>query len=100
MVAALTRIDTRHCLDERATALAQPLVLPAAVCAAVGSAYEQWDGRGWPGLLAGQAIPIAGRIAQLAEYLEVAHREGGPAAATALARERGRKQFDPSLAAL
>ena len=39
--------------------------------------YEQWDGRGWPGELEGEAIPIASRIAQLAEFVEVAHRVGG-----------------------
>ena len=34
-------------------------------------------GTGWPGELAGDAIPIASRIVQLAEYVEVAHRIGG-----------------------
>ncbi|HWZ88234.1 MAG TPA: HD domain-containing phosphohydrolase, partial [Polyangiaceae bacterium] len=50
-------------------------------------------------MLAGEAIPIASRIAQLAEYVEVAQRVGGAAAVLALARER-KKQFDPKLIAL
>ena len=81
-----------------AQTLAQQLDLPAALDA-VGSAYEQWDGRGWPGTL--RATPsLASRIAQLAEYVEVAHRAGGSAAAAAVARQRSGKQFDPKLAAL
>jgi HD-GYP domain-containing protein (c-di-GMP phosphodiesterase class II) len=83
-----------------AQALAQRLGLPPAVLDAVGSAYEQWNGRGWPGRIAGDAIPVASRIAQLAEYLEVAHRVSGTQAAMAVARQRSGKQFDPKLAAL
>jgi hypothetical protein len=78
--------------------LAVQLALPAAVQQAVGSSYEQWNGKGWPGELAGDAIPIASRIAQLAEFVEVAHRVGGVGAAVALATKRAGAQFDPGLA--
>ena len=67
---------------------------------AVGASYEQWDGHGWPGKLKGDAVPIAARLAQLAEYTEVAHRIGGAEAATLLARKRAGGQFDPALSAL
>jgi HD-GYP domain-containing protein (c-di-GMP phosphodiesterase class II) len=77
--------------------LAEQLGLPEPVLDALGAAYEQWDGRGWPGELEGDGIPIAARIAQLAEFVEVAHRVGGIDAANALAVERGGKQFDPVL---
>jgi len=83
-----------------ARALAGQLELPGVVLAGVGAAYEQWDGRGWPGTLKAGAIPVAARIAQLAEFVEVAHRVGGVAGATALARRRAGRQFDPALAAL
>jgi DNA-binding CsgD family transcriptional regulator len=43
---------------------------------------------------------VPSRIAQLAEFAEVAYRLGGVGAAVALARERSGKQFDPALAAL
>jgi DNA-binding CsgD family transcriptional regulator len=43
---------------------------------------------------------VASRIAQLAEFVEVAHRVGGVEAAKDLARERGGRQFDPALAEL
>ena len=85
---------------EVARTLAEQLGLPKKVGDAVGAAYEQWDGRGWPGALAGAEIPIASRIASLAEYAEVAHRMGGAAGVVALAEARGGKQFDPALSLL
>ena len=83
-----------------ARTLAEQLGLSEQVREAVGAAYEQWDGRGWPGVLKGDAIPIAARIAQLAEFIEVAYRVQGVAGARALARARSGRQFDPGLAAL
>ncbi|MFE3499549.1 HD domain-containing phosphohydrolase [Kitasatospora sp. NPDC059160] len=79
--------------------LARRLGLPDAVQEAVACSYEQWDGRGWPGELKGEAVPLPSRLAQLSEYVEVAHRIGGTGAATALARRRAGTQFDPGLAA-
>ncbi len=83
-----------------ARGLAEQLGLPAAASEAIGAAYEQWDGKGWPGKLKAEAVPIAARIAQLAEFAEVAARVGGADAARALARRRSGRQFDPALAAL
>jgi HD-GYP domain-containing protein (c-di-GMP phosphodiesterase class II) len=83
-----------------ARSLAAELGLPHAVQDAVGASYEQWDGRGWPGQLRGDAVPIASRLAMLAEYVEVAHRVGGVDAAVLLARKRSGTQFDPTLTQL
>jgi HD-GYP domain-containing protein (c-di-GMP phosphodiesterase class II) len=80
-----------------ARSLAAELGLPGPVQQAVGASYEQWDGRGWPGELRGDAVPVASRLAQLAEYAEVAHRIGGISGAVTLARGRSGTQFDPSL---
>jgi HD-GYP domain-containing protein (c-di-GMP phosphodiesterase class II) len=82
-----------------ATALAERLGLPTAVQEAVGSSYEQWDGKGWPDGLAGDRIPVAARLVQFAEFVEVAHRLGGDDEAIALAEKRSGLQFDPALAA-
>jgi HD-GYP domain-containing protein (c-di-GMP phosphodiesterase class II) len=81
-----------------ARTLAEQLGLSAPVLEAVAAAYEQWDGRGWPGGLAGEAVPLAARLAQIAEYSEVAHRVGGVEAVKELARKRSGGQFDPGLA--
>ncbi len=77
--------------------LAQRLGLPETVQEAVASSYEQWDGRGWPGNLKGEAVPVASRLTQLAEFTEVAHRLGGTGAALELGRRRAGAQFDPRL---
>jgi HD-GYP domain-containing protein (c-di-GMP phosphodiesterase class II)/DNA-binding CsgD family transcriptional regulator len=82
-----------------ATALAERLGLPAEVQRAVGSSYEQWDGKGWPEGLAGDQIPVAARVAQFSEFIEVAHRVGGNEEALDLAEKRSGLQFDPALCA-
>ena len=82
-----------------ARSLAAEVGLPSAVQDGVAASYEQWDGKGWPGELAGEAVPIAARVSQLAEFVEVAHRSGGVDAAVALARRLGGSQFDPNIAA-
>jgi HD-GYP domain-containing protein (c-di-GMP phosphodiesterase class II) len=85
---------------EMTRAFAEQLELPEPVLDGVGAAYEQWDGRGWPGRLSGADIPIAARLAQIAEFVEVAHRVGGCDAAAELARKRSGTQFDPALSRL
>ncbi len=81
-----------------ARSLAGEVGLPVPVQEALGAMYEQWDGQGWPGQLAADAVPIASRIAQLAEYVEVAHRSGGVDSAALLARTLAGSQFDPTIA--
>jgi HD-GYP domain-containing protein (c-di-GMP phosphodiesterase class II) len=80
-----------------ARGLAEKLALPPAVLDALAASYERWDGQGWPGKLGGEQIPIAARIAQVAEYAEVANRLGGYAGVERLAREWRNGQFDPAL---
>ena len=82
-----------------ARSLAVEIGLPTTVQEAVAASYEQWDGKGWPGELEGEAVPIAARVSQLAEFVEVAHRSGGVEAAVALARRLAGSQFDPNIAA-
>jgi HD-GYP domain-containing protein (c-di-GMP phosphodiesterase class II) len=82
---------------EMARALGEQLELPAEVLEALAASYERWDGRGWPGKLKGEEVPIASRLAQAAEFVEVANRVGGAEAARELARERRGEQFDPAV---
>jgi HD-GYP domain-containing protein (c-di-GMP phosphodiesterase class II) len=99
-------VSGRHDLDGMiaqhaalARRLAEELGLSIGVQEAVGATYEQWDGKGWPGDLTGDEIPMASRLAQIGEFVEVAHRIGGTGAAVALAEKRAGSQFDPDLAA-
>ena len=63
-------------------------------------AYEQdKDGHGWPGRIGGDdVLPPAARLAQIAEFVEVANRVGGAQAAADVVRARQGNQFDPELA--
>jgi HD-GYP domain-containing protein (c-di-GMP phosphodiesterase class II) len=80
-----------------ARTMGEHLDLAPGVLDALGAAYERWDGKGWPGDLAGDDVPLPSRIAQVAEYAEVANRLGGVSAVLELARERRGQQFDPAL---
>ena len=80
--------------------LGEELELPAEVIESLGSSYEFWDGRGWPGKLKGEQVPLPSRMAQLAEFVEVAHRVGGVQSAREVALRNAGKQFDPALAEL
>src|SRR4051794_33323094 len=42
-----------------ARSLGEQLDLPEAVLDALSAGYERWDGKGWPGDLEGEAVPIA-----------------------------------------
>ena len=97
-------VSGRHDVDDMlaqhaalARQLAERLDLPAEVGAALACSYERWDGKGWPGKVAGDDAPVASRIVQLAEYVEVAYRTGGTTAARAIAERRSGSQFDPTL---
>ena len=94
----LDRMVARHA--ELARSLGEELGLDDDVLAALSASYERWDGRGFPGDLDGQRIPIASRIAHFAEFLEVAYRTDGTDAAVELGRRRSGSQFDPTLVAL
>ena len=84
-----------HCLS--AALLAEEIGLGADVCEALPYAYERWDGSGLPAQAAGSQIPVAMRVAQLADIAEVHHRAYGASAAVAEVRRRGGKQFDPDI---
>ena len=85
---------------DMARRLGEELELPAGVPVALAGSYERWDGRGWPGELRGEEVPMASRLAQTAEFVEVANRVGGVSAVRQLARERRGGQFDPAVSDL
>lgn len=84
-----------HCLS--ASLLAEEIGLGTDVCEALPYAYERWDGSGLPAGAARAQIPVAMRVAQLADIAEVHHRAHGTDAALAEIRRRSGKQFDPAI---
>jgi HD-GYP domain-containing protein (c-di-GMP phosphodiesterase class II) len=93
--AAMEAMHGTHCLI--AGDLARRLGLGEAVSEALQQVFERWDGKGDPGLLSGPEISLPVRVVQLADVVEVFHRQGGIQAAVAVARERSGTQFDPSV---
>lgn len=92
----LSRMIHSHCTS--AALLADRMGLGPDVQAALGFAFERYDGGGLPTGAHGEAIPIQMRVAQLAEMAEVHHRTYGSAGAMAMVRSRRGGQFDPVVA--
>ncbi len=84
-----------HCLS--AGLMAEHIGLDACVRAAVECSFERWDGSGLPAGRRGSDIPLATRVVQLAETVEVHQRMYGVPGALAMARARSGTQFDPEL---
>jgi HD-GYP domain-containing protein (c-di-GMP phosphodiesterase class II)/DNA-binding CsgD family transcriptional regulator len=87
---------TAHC--EVAQMLVGRMGLSDRIHDALGHAYERWDGKGYPGGLAGEAIPISVRIAIAARDVEILHRLGGQGLVTDVVRRRKGKAYDPTVA--
>lgn len=82
---------------ERGATIAGDLGFSDETAAAIRTLDEHWDGQGQPEGLAGEAIPLLGRILQLAQTTEVFFSAHGPAAAVRVARRRRGRWFDPRL---
>ena len=84
---------------EVACRIAERLGAPLAARAALASLFEQWNGKGMPRGLRGDAIPVLSRIVFATSYLEAARASGGSEAAMRIARERSGGAFDPGVSA-
>lgn len=84
----------------RGADIARRLRFPEAVAQAIHALDEHWDGSGKPLGLTGDAIPLAARLALLAQIVDVFHVAGGPAAAREEVLVRRGTWFDPALADL
>jgi HD-GYP domain-containing protein (c-di-GMP phosphodiesterase class II) len=76
---------------------AERIGLADEVCLAIKQGYEQWDGRGHPQHLRGEAISLPARLVQFAAPVEVYSRRRGVDAALAIARRHRGTQFDPAI---
>jgi HD-GYP domain-containing protein (c-di-GMP phosphodiesterase class II) len=82
---------------ERGAEIARMLEMPEKTAAAVRALDEHWDGKGYPDGLAGEEIPLLGRVVCLAQTTEVFFTSFGPDAAVDMAFERTGTWFDPEL---
>ena len=82
---------------ERGAEIATMVGLGDEAAEAIGALDEHWNGSGHPRGLAGDAIPLLGRILCLAQTVEVFFNARGREAAYEMARTRRRRWFDPEL---
>ena len=61
--------------------------------------YERWDGKGMPGELRGEQVPLAVRLMQVAQDADIAFQRGGAELASSLLAERAGSGLDPQAVA-
>jgi HD-GYP domain-containing protein (c-di-GMP phosphodiesterase class II) len=83
---------------EVAARTAERVGLGPGVAAALLDVYEQWDGKGGPRGLRGEAIAQPARVAQVAATVALFHRLGGAELAVEAVRRRAGAALDPALA--
>jgi HD-GYP domain-containing protein (c-di-GMP phosphodiesterase class II) len=82
---------------DRGAQITRRLGFPEPTAAIVRSLDEHWNGGGHPDGLAGEAIPLGARIANLAQTLETYARTHDPRYAMRVLRARRGTWFDPAL---
>lgn len=80
---------------ERGANLAREMGMTEAVAEAIASLDERYDGRGKPQGLAGEDLPLIGRITVLAQAAELSFTMDGPDSARRAIRSRAGSWFDP-----
>ena len=65
----------------------------------LGCVLEYWDGRGFPGVVQGEQIPVPARVVQVATLAMAGQREAGVAGAVELVRIRRGHSLGPAEAA-
>ena len=68
--------------------MARKVGMDEATAAAIAALDEHWDGRGYPAGVAGEQIPLLGRILCIAQTAEVFWQLGGVGAVCEVARAR------------
>ena len=97
-LAEFRRWAASHC--EVAELLGARMGLTEQVQAALRHLYERWDGKGLPGDLRGEQVPLPVRVMQVAQDADIAWQRGGPALARRTVRGRAGSGLDPQVAAV
>ena len=92
-VAEFRKWAASHC--DVARVLGTRMGLPGQVQQALRHLWERWDGKGMPGELQGEQIPLAVRIMQVAQDADMAWQHGGSALAGRIVAERAGSGLDP-----
>ncbi len=92
-VAEFRKWAASHC--DVARVLGVRMGFPEQVQQALRHLWERWDGRGMPGVLRGDQIPLAVRIMQVAQDADMAWQHGGTAVANPLLAKRAGSGLDP-----
>ena len=82
---------------DRGAEIARMIGFSEGTAEAIRTLDEHWDGHGQPRWLAGEEIPLLGRILCLAQTVEIFHAAGGVDDACAVADRRSGTWFDPGL---
>lgn len=91
----LSRMIRSHCTS--AGIMAEHVGLGTEIREVLAFTFERWDGGGLPEGVGGADIPVAMRVAQLADVAEVHLRLHGVDAAVKTVRQRSGRQFDPEV---
>ena len=83
---------------EVAVRFADRLGFDSTIMAALQTSFERWDGNGLPNGIAGEQIPLAMRVVQIAQDGEVLQRRQGTEVAAGAVRDRAGTMYDPYLA--
>ncbi|HEU0087275.1 MAG TPA: HD domain-containing phosphohydrolase [Pseudonocardiaceae bacterium] len=94
-LAEFRRWAASHC--EIAQLLCDRMELSSEVRRGLGHLYERYDGKGLPGTLRGEAVPLAVRVMQVAQDAEIAWQCGGTGHARQILSSRAGLGLDPSL---
>src|SRR6266702_7749353 len=86
-----------HCDVARLLGARMGLTEPVQI--ALRHLYERWDGKGWPGEIRGDQLPLAVRLMQVAQDADMAWQEGGADLATRTLAQRAGSGLDPQAAA-
>jgi len=96
-VAEFRKWAASHC--DVASVLGARMGFSDQVQTALRHLWERWDGRGMPGELRGDQIPVAVRLMQVAQDADMAWGEGGAALADHVLTERAGSGLDPGAVA-
>jgi HD-GYP domain-containing protein (c-di-GMP phosphodiesterase class II) len=96
-IAEFKKWAASHC--DVARLLGARMGFSAEIQQALQHLYERWDGKGMPGELRGEQIPLAVRLMQVAQDADIAWQRGGAGPAGRLLAERAGSGLDPSAVA-